>query len=128
MTHCILCKSEKVKNIQRISTNSIVDLYQNELNIDVASEFETVKYLVSLQCNHCHLLFFEPILPGSEQFYEDLQQLESVYYSDSRPEFFEALKFIDKNDKVLEIGAGSASFAEKLDSQNYFNFFQSFCF
>ncbi len=119
MAHCILCKSEKVKNIQRISTNLIIDLYQNELNIDVASEFAKVQYLDSLRCNHCRLLFFEPKMPGSEQFYEDLQKLESVYYSDSRPEFFEALKFIDKNDKVLEIGAGSASFAEKLDSQNY---------
>ena len=119
MAHCILCKSEKIKNIQRIKTKSIIDLYKKELNIDVTSEFTTVKSIDSLKCNHCGLLFFEPKVPGSEQFYEDLQQLESVYYSDSRPEFFEALKFIDQKDKVLEIGAGSASFAEKLNSQTY---------
>lgn len=119
MTHCILCKSKKIKNIQRIKTNSIIDLYKKELNIDVATEFTSLNHIDSWKCSHCHLLFFEPILPGSEQFYEDLQKLESIYYSDSRPEFFEALKFIEKNDKVLEIGAGSASFAEKLNSPNY---------
>jgi SAM-dependent methyltransferase len=119
MTHCLLCKSKKVKNIQRIKTKSILDLYKKELNIDVTTEFSPLQSIDSLKCSDCGLLFFEPKVPGSEQFYEDLQQLESVYYSDSRPEFFEALKSIDPKDKVLEIGAGSASFAEKLNSKTY---------
>lgn len=119
MTNCILCKSKKVKNIQKVKTKSIIDLYKSELNIDVATEFDGFTSIDSLQCTTCGLVFFDPLVAGSEHFYEDLQQMESVYYSDSRPEFFEALKFINENDKVLEIGAGSASFAEKLTTSNY---------
>ena len=119
MMHCILCKSKKIKNTQKINTKSIIDLYKIELNIDVTSEFLGTPFIDSWQCQNCKLLFFEPKTPGSEQFYKNLQQLESVYYSDSRPEFFEALHFINKKDSVLEIGAGSANFAEKLDCYSY---------
>jgi len=119
MTECILCSSKKLINIQKINTKSIVDLYQDELNINVAQEFRDVQFIDTLKCNNCGLVFFNPRITGSEKFYEDLQYLASRYYSDSRPEFFEALKFINKSDKVLEIGAGSAHFAEKLNNINY---------
>ncbi len=119
MKHCILCKCDQLKKIQKINTNSIVDLYKKELNIDVVSELADVEFIDTFKCDNCGLVFFDPIITGSEQFYEDLQQMGSVYYSDSRPEFFEALKFINDGDKVLEIGAGNASFAQKLKTLNY---------
>lgn len=119
MIECILCSSKKLTNIQMIKTKSIVDLYKNELNIDVALEFKDIQFIDTLKCNNCELIFFNPRITGSEKFYEDLQYLADKYYSDSRPEFFEALKFINKEDKVLEIGAGSAHFAEKLNNINY---------
>lgn len=119
MSHCILCGSKKLKNIQKINTKLIVDLYKKELNIDVVTEFGDVQFINTLKCTNCELIFFSPNIAGSEQFYENLQCLASRYYSDSRPEFFEALKFINEQDKVLEIGAGSAHFAQMLNAVNY---------
>lgn len=119
MAECILCNSKNLKNVQKITTKLIVELYKNELNIDVISEFGDIQFINAFKCNHCELIFFDPIISGSEQFYEKLQHLASSYYSGSRPEFFEALKFINEKDKVLEIGAGSACFAEKLNTIHY---------
>lgn len=119
MSHCILCSSKKLKNIQKINTKLIVDLYKNELNIDVAPEFGDIQFIDTFKCANCELIFFDPTLTGSEKFYGDLQYLANSYYSDSRPEFLEALKYIDEHAKVLEIGAGSAHFANKLDVFNY---------
>ena len=119
MIQCMLCKSKNLENVQKINTKLIVDLYKNELNINIASEFGENRFINTFKCNDCELMFFNPIISGSEQFYEDLQNLESGYYSNKRPEFIEAIKFINKNNKVLEIGAGSAYFAEILQNVNY---------
>jgi SAM-dependent methyltransferase len=119
MIQCILCKCKQLKNIQKIDINSIVDLYKKELNLDVVSEFASTQFINTFKCKNCGLVFFDPIITGSEQFYEDLQHMPSVYYSDSRPEFFEALKYIIEKDKILEIGAGNARFPEKLKAINY---------
>ncbi len=119
MNTCLLCKSNKIKNIQKIKTSSIINLYQKELNIDVKEELFGYEYINALKCANCKLVFFNPIIAGSEKFYENLQKLDSVYYSDLRPEFLHAIQFINKSDTVLEIGSGSAHFAEKLNNKNY---------
>jgi 2-polyprenyl-3-methyl-5-hydroxy-6-metoxy-1,4-benzoquinol methylase len=119
MIQCVLCRSKNLEIVQKIKTKLIVDLYKSELNIDVASEFRENRFINTFKCNDCELVFFDPIITGSEQFYENLQLQESGYYSNKRPEYIEAIKHINKNDKVLEIGAGSAYFAEILGNINY---------
>lgn len=119
MIQCMLCKSKNLENIQKIKTKLIVDLYKKELNVDVALEFAENQFINAFKCKDCELIFFNPVITGSEQFYENLQLQESGYYSNNRPEFIEAKKYINKNDKVLEIGAGSAYFAEILGNINY---------
>jgi 2-polyprenyl-3-methyl-5-hydroxy-6-metoxy-1,4-benzoquinol methylase len=119
MIQCMFCKGRNFENIQKIKTKLIVDLYKRELNIDIASEFGQNQFINTFKCNDCELIFFNPIITGSEQFYENLQLQESGYYSNKRPEYIEAIKHINKNDKVLEIGAGSAYFAEILGNINY---------
>jgi SAM-dependent methyltransferase len=119
MIQCMLCGSKNLEIVQKIKTKLIVDLYKRELNIDVALEFRENRFINTCKCNDCELVFFDPIMTGSEQFYEDLQLQESGYYSNKRPEFIEAIKYINKNHKVLEIGAGSAYFAEILGNLNY---------
>lgn len=119
MIQCQFCKCNNIKQLQKIKTKLLVELYKSELNIDVASEFGGNHFINTYRCKDCDLIFFSPIITGSEQFYEDLQHRVSGYYSNKRTEFIEALKFINKNDKVLEIGAGSAYFAEILDIVNY---------
>ncbi len=119
MVECLLCKSEKISNIQKIDAQSIIKLYEEQLNTNIHQEFKAEKHLDAYQCKNCNLTFFSPIVAGSEEFYETLQQKSEEYYSDERKEFSEAINFIKNNDKVLEIGAGSAFFAEKLNNPNY---------
>lgn len=119
MIQCVFCGSKNLEIVQKIKTKLIVDLYKSELNIDVASEFRENQFINTFKCNDCELMFFNPNITGSEKFYEDLQLQESGYYSNKRPEFIEAIKYINKKDRVLEIGAGSAYFAEILGNINY---------
>jgi 2-polyprenyl-3-methyl-5-hydroxy-6-metoxy-1,4-benzoquinol methylase len=119
MIECLLCKSKKINNIQKIDTQSIINLYKEKLNTNTQQEFKTEKQLNAYECKNCHLTFFSPIIAGSEEFYETLQLKSEDYYSDERKEFSEAINFIKNTDRVLEIGAGSAFFAEKLDNPNY---------
>lgn len=119
MIQCLLCKSKKTRKIQKINVQSIIDLYKSNLNVDINKEFQNLDVIEAYQCKICQLCFFNPIIAGSEEFYENLQKESSLYYLSERPEFFEAIKFISPTDKVLEIGAGNASFAEILNSTSY---------
>ena len=119
MENCILCKSKNIECVQKINSDLIIDLYRNELNVDVTIELKGNSFIYAFKCKDCKLLFFNPMTAGSEDFYENLQKLDSLYYSELRPEFIEALKHINAEDKVLEIGSGSAFFAQKVNKDNY---------
>jgi len=119
MSNCVFCKSEFVKIIQKVNRIEIIELYSEELKINVSNEFKNFEFFNIVECQKCKLLFFNPQLVGSESFYEELQSLESNYYSLNRPEFDFALDFIAKDDSVLEIGSGSAIFAQKLKVNKY---------
>lgn len=116
---CILCNSKKLKLNQRIETIDINQLYLKEFSFDVMSEFLNHKYIDYIKCNNCSLHFFNPILPGSGDFYEELQKLMNFYYKNNRYEFFYAKQFIKKEDKVLEIGSGNGLFSEIIKSEDY---------
>lgn len=119
MRNCLLCNSDNTKTIQKIPTQQLVNLYQRELAIDVAPELTKYSTIEAVRCDNCKLVYFDPMAAGSEHFYESLQHLDNAYYSDLRPEFLEAFKFIKSSDAVLEVGSGSAFFAEKLNSSNF---------
>lgn len=116
---CILCKSKKLKTIQKIKTSDINDLYIQDLSIDVLSEFKGNQYIDYKKCQNCHLHFFFPILTGSPKFYESLLKPEEFYYKDDRHEFFLAKEHIKKSDKVLEIGSGSGHFSQIINVDDY---------
>ena len=119
MESCIFCYSSNLKRIQKISKEEIQYLYLKKLHIDISSELLKINEIVFFECLNCHLSFFYPCVIGSEKFYENLQAQESNYYQNNRPEFDLALKHIEKNNSVLEIGAGSALFASKLKTNSY---------
>lgn len=119
MKNCIFCKSNDVQSIQKIVKSDIVDLYQKELGIDILSELSENEVVEAMECATCGLIFFDPKAIGSGDFYEKLQMLEGDYYSNDRPEFAMAMKYINSQDSVLEVGSGSAFFARKLNVKNY---------
>lgn len=114
---CPLCSNQDIMVEETIKTRDIVYLYKWKINFDVSYLFKS-KYIKLLKCHHCSFLFFDPFIPGDEKFYTFLQK-DKDYYLDKKEEFLFAKKYINKNDKVLEIGCGKGAFKKIIDAEDY---------
>ncbi|GGD14960.1 class I SAM-dependent methyltransferase [Flavobacterium orientale] len=119
MIKCILCGSLNLKKHNKIKVDDLINLYIENLCIDVSNEFKDINHIFPLECNNCSLMFFYPLVAGSEMFYHNLQIKNFNYYSEDRLEFNLASKYISKNDNVLEVGSGSGYFASLLSTRSY---------
>ncbi|MFT6735318.1 MAG: 2-polyprenyl-3-methyl-5-hydroxy-6-metoxy-1,4-benzoquinol methylase [Polaribacter sp.] len=115
---CPLCSSINAKKLESIKVNELDKLYHKGSGYSVKKVFKNINSLELCRCGDCDLQYFYPMVPGTEEFYENLQKLD-WYYFDDKPEFDVALKYIDKEDNILEIGSGKGSFAKKLSSNQY---------
>lgn len=115
--HCPICNTAAVAQ-QHIPISTIVQLYQRQLRIDVSREFIHATHLHLYRCPECDFGFFDPVVSGSEQLYEALQQYP-WYYQEQKPEFETARRFINAADRVLEVGCGNGAFAAGLRPENY---------
>lgn len=118
MITCPLCNSNKNKVLQSVAIAEICSIYEEDLGFNVNDQFNNTEQLEYLKCKECDLHFFYPSVNGTESFYQNLQKAHRTYYK-IRPEFEFAAKYIKKNDDVLEIGAGDASFLDVLNIKNY---------
>lgn len=117
--NCILCSHKELLNKQTIKTSQINNLYKKDLGIDISTEFKESTEINFVECSNCNLHFFTPVCSGSPKFYESLQIATDFYYKNNRYEFSYAKKQIKVTDRVLEIGAGNASFAQMLNVKEY---------
>lgn len=115
---CPLCGGSKVNLIAQIRTYDIVILYKKSFKFDISSEFESIEKINFYHCINCDLRFFNPMVTGSESFYEKLQQL-NWYYMDNKEEYNFAREFVKPDDIVLEVGCGKGAFAENISSKYY---------
>ena len=120
MSHCqcILCKSNDVSSVETIRVNDLTSLYQRLFQINVASEFSDIKEVFFLHCQNCDLYFFYPLVEATEKLYVSLQKFD-WYYPKEKDEYEVALRFINQNDRVLEIGCGEGYFAGKGKFNSY---------
>jgi len=114
---CPLCNSVKTKNVQNIKVYDIVKLYKKKLNFEVSHYF-TTENIIYAKCNECFLEFFYPPSAGDEIFYSSLSK-EDWYYSKDKKEYEIARQYITNMDYVLEIGAGTGEFYNKINCKNY---------
>lgn len=115
---CPLSGSSKINLIESIKTKDIAKLYQHQLAVSVDSEFNLVQDIGLYQCLESDLKFFYPSVAGTEEFYEQLQEID-WYYLDEKYEYNFAHKYLKKSDHVLEVGCGSGSFAKKISVKSY---------
>lgn len=115
---CPLIKSSEVSLIEKFSVKDLVSLYYEFPGIDIESELKDYREIGFYHCAESDIKFFYPLVSGSEDFYEKLQQFD-WYYMNEKYEYTYASKFIKESDHLLEIGCGNGFFAQKISVQKY---------
>jgi len=114
MKKCPLCNTNDVVYLESVSVQRLKNLY-SKIGICYALKSNNLDYF---KCNYCQLKFFDPLEVGDENFYLGLQSFP-WYYMEEKSEFEMALRWINKTQTVLDVGAGRAAFSVYLDKDNY---------
>lgn len=118
LVQCPLCKSLNLACIEEIKTQDLISIYQQSIGLDVSTEFQGTTNLNLFCCLDCDLLFFDPMIMGSENFYEKLQKFD-WYYMDEKNEYAHAKQLTKNTDRVLEVGSGKGAFRKYIDVYEY---------
>ena len=101
--------------LDRLVSEEIEALYHKKFGVEVRIDDPSIDFV---GCPACELHFFYPPNTGGEDLYEQLQEFD-WYYMDEKWEYNFACKFIHPEDKVLEVGAGRAAFAQHIGKAKY---------
>ena len=103
------------KRIKTYDSAILVEEYRNNYDIDVSRYFNNHDTFYKYQCPVTGYQFFYPFeIAGDGAFYEKLQQFE-WYYLPAKWEHSVAMKYIQENSSVLEIGCATGNFLRKLE-------------
>lgn len=112
---CILCEGPHLRVLEHVDGSDVNSVWRSALGMSGVLEVDSLSYI---ECRTCGLRFFSPQAIGGPELYEKLQCFE-WYYLPEKPEFDIALEYLLHADSVLEIGAGTGSFAEHLGARRY---------
>ena len=115
---CPLTGDQHIQVLEEIPTSLLIECYQRDLDIDVASEFLKIERLQLCRSLNSQVIFFHPTVPGSLEFHEHLQKFD-WYYPADKYEYQRAAKWVKPGDRVLDIGCGAAHFATHLPEASY---------
>ena len=100
----------KTRIVKTISTSDIIKSYKN---IDVSIYFNGIKELYIMECLDTGYQFFYPFnVTGNSDYYDRMSEDER-YYIPWKWEHVNALKYIKRGDKLLEIGCGNGDFLKR---------------
>jgi len=115
---CPLCENTNISVVETIETSELVSLYKSSYKTDVSTYFTGMNTINLCSCHICKLMFYNPIVLGDGVFYNNLQKNEN-YYPKHKQEFDIAKQYIQKIDKVLEVGSGAGYFGDLIKVKNY---------
>ena len=115
---CPLTGSRAIQVLEEFPSSLLIDCYQRDLGINVASEFLDVQQLQLCRSLDSHLMFFYPAVAGSSRFYEQLQKFD-WYYPADKFEYQRAAKWVQAGDRVLDIGCGAGQFSTYIPEASY---------
>lgn len=115
---CPLSGSSRVETVHSIETAHLAHVYRATFGIDVAPFFGDHKTIRLMRSLESHLMFFDPIIVGSDKFYQHLSKID-WYYQKDKFEFHFAKSLIDPASKIIEIGCGRGYFADVAQSPYY---------
>jgi 2-polyprenyl-3-methyl-5-hydroxy-6-metoxy-1,4-benzoquinol methylase len=115
---CPLCGNRQVRELEKINTKQLVKMYSQGFQVSILAEFAGCPEVSLNRCEVCDLIFYTPMITGSEDFYRQLQKFD-WYYMDDKNEYDYAKNFIRASDDVLEIGCGKGVFSKKIAFHSY---------
>lgn len=114
MNICPICNSVG-KSIKNYTKDTYVKGYEHMYNEKVNEELFTLNYTL-YQCNKCNLIYADPLVAGSDEFYAWVTNHEGYYPTKESPrwEWEQTVKWIRENriKSILEIGCGEGAFLE----------------
>jgi 2-polyprenyl-3-methyl-5-hydroxy-6-metoxy-1,4-benzoquinol methylase len=115
---CPLCGSGDTLFETKIGIDLIVQSYWKEQRELVKHDLKGTPWIEVYRCRRCSLVFFDPELPGSPEFYAGFQSFD-WYYLEDKAEYEMAIKWMPPGARVLEVGCGVGWFGKKLTSAQY---------
>ena len=93
-----------------LKSDTIINGYQTIYGIDVAKYFANVPCVSVYECQATHYRFYHPYsLVGQERLYSELEKFEWTY-KNKKWEYDQAIKYIPKGSRVLDVGCGRGAF------------------
>jgi 2-polyprenyl-3-methyl-5-hydroxy-6-metoxy-1,4-benzoquinol methylase len=114
-TLCPLCRSPRHSKEEEIRARDLTRLYDDFLGESTGEIFGKQETICKLRCRDCDLTFFHPAIVGGKRLYSLLQK-KTEYYPGDKEEYSHALRFISKDDEVLEIGCGTGEFGKRVEN------------
>ena len=105
-----------VELIEEFSSQRIIDLYREQLKLDVTRCFRGNDKVLLYRCKDTLYRFFYPATAGDESFYSDLQKT-GTYYRDWNWENEVAASHLRADQALLEIGCGKGAFLDRAKSR-----------
>ena len=115
---CPLSGSSEVRLLDTLRVSDLCALYYKLTRFDATPEFGGVEELEFYHCPESDVKFFWPLVTGSGEFYDKLQDV-GWYYKEEKSEFAYARSLIKPTDSVLEIGCGRGAFGKNLKAGAY---------
>lgn len=114
---CPICSATLKCENKEYSLQELLELWKPiQISENVASELSQQADSTQLfACPKCGLEIFLPQIIGTPEFYSELSRHDTLhYYEEDKWEFGEALKELNKEASVIEMGCGSGSFLRKI--------------
>ena len=115
-TRCPLCASVESRPVRVIPRERIwaglAKRYKMAPNRSMVARVTPCEDITLQACDGCGLLFFEPLVPGDHEFYEQLAA--SGYHETARWEFKEVVRRIQPGERVIDLGCGAGAFLSLL--------------
>src|ERR1051326_3562157 len=107
---CPLCFGRWLRRLDEVLVSDLCIEYRRQLGVDVRPEFAADLEVLELEeCSRCGLQSFFPLVSGSRRLYSNLAAGEA-YYSNSRWEFIQALRWMSGEARVIDVGCGDGNF------------------
>jgi 2-polyprenyl-3-methyl-5-hydroxy-6-metoxy-1,4-benzoquinol methylase len=117
---CLLCGSTNLDMREVVRAKDIIRHYlKTSFGDRIYNEFDGISEISFIGCAECGLLFFDPPVSGSQDFYDHKQAGSDLYYLGEKAEYDFAKRFVREDDAVLEIGCGKGAFARLIRSRLY---------